>query len=86
MGYLRTMSAEALPGFRLLVAYENGERRVFDMTPYLDKGVFRELRDPATFKAVRPSFDTVEWPNGADLAPEVLYGQSRPAEEPGQAS
>ena len=79
MSYLATTAVEPLPDFQLLVTYQNGERRIFDMTPFLDKGVFRELRDPSVFNSVRPAFDTVEWSNGADLAPETLYGQSRPA-------
>lgn len=59
---------------------DNGEQRVFDMTPYLDKGIFTELRDPAVFNSVRPAFDTVEWANGADIAPEVLYRDGKPVD------
>lgn len=60
------------------------------MMPYLDCGVFAELKDQKLFETVRVSFDAVEWENGADLCPEVLYEESRPleqtmiaAEEPG---
>lgn len=37
--------------------------------------VFEPLKDPAFFRRVRlnPETGTVEWPNGADLAPEFLY-------------
>src|SRR5262245_48669982 len=45
---------EARPGHKLHVGFENGESRLFDVTPYLDKGVFRELRDEAYFRRVRP--------------------------------
>jgi hypothetical protein len=47
------------------------------MKPYLDFGVFKELRDLKLFKSVRLSFDTVEWPNEADLDPEILYSESK---------
>jgi hypothetical protein len=50
------------------------------MRPYLDCGVFAELKDLKLFETVRVSFDAVEWENGADLCPEVLYEKSRPAE------
>ena len=70
-----------LADYRLLLTFDGGHRRVFDMRPYLDKGVFAELNTPGVFKSVRVSFDTIEWSNGADLCPEVLYSHSVPAEE-----
>lgn len=86
MPYLRTISAVPLDGFQVLVTFANGERRLFDLTPYLDHGVFRELRDPALFNSVRPAFDTIEWANGADIAPETLYQQSQRVQEPASAA
>ena len=79
--YSGAKAVEALDNFRLLVTFENGERRTFDVAPYLDKGVFKELRDKSVFNSVRVVFDTVEWENGADLCPELLYTQSVPAAE-----
>jgi 3-deoxy-manno-octulosonate cytidylyltransferase (CMP-KDO synthetase) len=46
------------------------------MTPYLGTGIFKELIDQSVFNAVRISFDTVKWSNGADLCSDVLYSQS----------
>jgi len=43
------------------------------MKPYLDIGVFKELKDINLFNSVRISFDTVEWPNYVDMDPELLY-------------
>jgi len=78
--YIGAKVVKPLPDFRLLITFENGERRIFDVTPYLDKGVFRELREVSLFSTVRVSFDTVEWQNGADLCPETLYNDGVPAE------
>jgi hypothetical protein len=55
------------------LTFENGERRLFDMTPYLDTGIFKELKDIKLFNTVRVSFDSIEWANEADFDPEVLY-------------
>ncbi len=44
---------KACPDHKLHVGFESGEARLFDVTPYLDKGVFRELRDEAYFQRVR---------------------------------
>ena len=46
------------------------------MKPYLDKGIFKELKDENKFKSVRVSFDSIEWCNQADIDPEVLYERS----------
>jgi len=78
--YVGAKSVKALPDFRLLITFENEEQRVFDVTPYLNKGMFRELKSPSVFNSVRISFDAVEWVNGADLCPETLYDDSVPAE------
>ncbi len=49
---------------------------MLDMKPYLDIGVFKQLRSKATFHAVRVSFDTVEWDCGVDLDPEFVHARS----------
>ena len=46
------------------------------MKPYLDKGIFQELKDKKKFKTVRVSFDSIEWANQADIDPEILYEKS----------
>ena len=80
--FVGAKAVNALPGFKLLITFDNGEQRVFDVSPYLDHGIFRDLREPAIFKSVRISFDTVEWVNGADLCPEVVYKESVPVKAP----
>ena len=39
--YVGAKEVRTLPDFRLLIVFENGERRVFDVSPYLDHGVFQ---------------------------------------------
>jgi hypothetical protein len=76
----RVKSVVPWPEFPLLLTFDIAERRVFDLGSYLAKGVFAELTDESLFRSVRVSFDTVEWSNGVDLCPEVLYAESEPAE------
>ena len=66
-----------LADYQLLLTFADGESRVFDVAPYLGKGVFAVLREKALFDAVQISFDTIAWPNGADFCPELLYANSR---------
>ena len=44
--------------------------------PYLEHGVFKELKDQRYFKRVGVAFGTVQWPNEQDISPETLYLES----------
>ena len=74
--YLSVNHVKALKDFELELTFENNEVKIFDLKPYLDTGLFSKLKDENIFKMVRVSFDTIEWPNGVDLDPEVLYEKS----------
>jgi len=74
--YLAIKDVKPQDDYLLLLTFENGEKRQFDMKPYLDLGIFQELKDIKLFKTVRTSFDTIEWANEADLDPELLYKKS----------
>jgi len=79
--YLAIKSVQAIPNYNLILTFLNGEKRQFDMNPYLEIGIFKELRDIAKFNTVRISFDSIEWDNEADLDPEILYKQSKKLKE-----
>jgi hypothetical protein len=65
--------------FRLELTFNTGETRLFDARPYLEKGVFRRLLNPALFKQAYVAFDTECWPGNLDIAPETLFDRSTPA-------
>jgi len=71
-------------GYRLELVFDTGETRIFDATPYLQKGVFQRLRDPDLFRQAYVAFGTVCWPGDLDIAPETLYDQSRAIEAEGR--
>ena len=66
-------SVKALAENKLVVLFVNGERKVFDVTPYLDRGIFVELKDESYFKSVRVAFGSIEWPNQQDFSRDTLY-------------
>lgn len=74
--YFAVKSVEPIKDYKLLLTFENGEKRQFDMNPLLNTGIFKELKDVSKFNTVRVSFDTIEWENEADLDPEMLYQNS----------
>ena len=66
----------------LELEFENGEHRVFDVRPYLQRGVFARLHNVALFRAARVVAGSVEWPAGIDLGYDTLYVESTPAPAP----
>jgi hypothetical protein len=77
---------EILGHYRLRLTFSDGLIGDVDLSDLRDwGGVFAPLRDPDTFAQVRvdPETGTITWPDGADLAPEVLY--ERASAHPRQA-
>lgn len=74
--YHGVKSVKAMEGYRLMIGFDNGEFRCFDVRPLLSLGRFRELASQQVFMKARVAFDTVEWENGLDLDPEYLYDHS----------
>ena len=70
-----------LDDYQLEVVFENGEHRLFDAKPYLQRGVFVRLQDRATFQAARVIAGSIEWPGELDLSYDTLYLESQPLDE-----
>ncbi len=67
-----------LTDFRLYVETEGGQQGIFNMTPYLDQGVFQELKDVGYFNRVGVVMGALTWPNDQDIAPETLLAELTP--------
>jgi hypothetical protein len=63
---------EILTDHRIKVTLSNGKRGIFDVKPYLDRGIFKELKDYDYFKRARIAFGTLTWPNEQDFSPETI--------------
>lgn len=59
--------------YELLVTFSDGKKKIVDLMPYLTGEVFGELLDRDKFIQYGLTRVTIEWANGADLAPEFLY-------------
>ena len=74
----RLASVTALPDNRLRVTFVDGTTGEVDMrrflsNPIVDGTIFEPLRDVATFSRVQVVLGVIQWPNGADLAPDAMY-------------
>lgn len=73
-------TVKPLPDYRLFVEMEDGRNGIFDLKPYLNHGVFRELQDVHYFNQVGIQFGAVTWPHEQDVAPETLLAEMIPVE------
>lgn len=69
----RVKSVKPNSDHTITLIFDNEEKRLFDMKPYLDKSVFRELQDLKVFNSVKPFLGSIKWKNGQDLCPDTLY-------------
>lgn len=70
---LRVVDVDYVKDYELFVTFNNGDKKKVDLRPYLTGEVFGELLDRNKFIQYGLNRVTIEWANGADLAPEFLY-------------
>lgn len=75
---IHVIAVEPLDNYKLRVKLSDGRKGIFDMLPYLDGEVFRELKNPEYFRQVYIDYDTVVWPHGQDIAPETIEFELQP--------
>lgn len=74
---IKVVNVSPLENYELLLEFNNGEKRIKDIKPYLDKGIFSKLKDKKFFEKVKISFGTVSWNSEIDLDAENLYDTSK---------
>ncbi|NLI79628.1 MAG: DUF2442 domain-containing protein [Candidatus Riflebacteria bacterium] len=67
------MQVRPLPDHLLEIVFDNGEVRVFDVKPFLDRGDFSRLKRDDVWRTVRVVAGSVEWDGGLDLSYDTLY-------------
>jgi len=74
---IKIVDVKPLDNFELLLEFNNGEKKIKDMKPYLEKGIFSKLKDKNFFNRVRISFGTISWDSEIDMDAENLYNTSK---------
>jgi hypothetical protein len=70
--FVEVVRAEYVDGFRVRLWFNNNVIKVVDLTSSLQGKVFEPLKNMDLFKQFKVKFNTIEWENGADFAPEYL--------------
>jgi len=69
-------NVKPLSDYRLLIDFDTGEKKIFDVIPYIKGDWFGKLKDVNFFNTVHINGRTIEWADGQDIAPHELYDQS----------
>jgi hypothetical protein len=72
----RIKYVKPIKDFRLWLEFNSGEVKIFNVKPYLTKGIFRELKNPELFNSIRIVDGSVQWSNDVDFCPDTLYLES----------
>jgi len=72
----RPKSVEAFDDYTLLVVYENGEEKFYNMKKNLNFKFYEKLKNKKLFKQVKTNGLNIEWATGEDLDPDELYFNS----------
>ena len=70
------IKVEPLKDYKLLLTFNNNEKKIKDMKPYLDKGVFKKLNNINFFNTVEIKFGTISWGENIDMCADCLYDTS----------
>ena len=71
--FLEVTNAEYISDYKITLIFNTGESKTVDLSDKLNGKIFEPLKDIAFFKTFSIPFNTIEWKNGADFAPEYLY-------------
>lgn len=71
---IRVVDVDYVKDYTLSITFSDGVKKVVDLQPYLNGGVFEQLKELSQFRQYGLNHWTIEWACGVDLAPEFLYG------------
>lgn len=75
----KAIDVKPIENYNLLVTFENGEKRIYDVKPLIKGDWFGQLKDINIFNSVRIAGLSIEWAGGQDVCPDDLYYSSIPA-------
>lgn len=73
----RVKEVEVLDDYELLITFSSGEQGIFDVKPYLTKGIFTELQNLEYFRQVKAVGNTISWNNRQDFCPDTVYAEAK---------
>lgn len=69
---LRVNKVSYYKNYALYVELTNGLKGYFDLSPYLDKGIFVKLKNIDYLKMVKRNTCGIYWPKGQDFSADTI--------------
>lgn len=71
------IDAKIIKDYVVELVFDDLKKGVVDLHKFLGRGIFKELLDKKKFRQLKVDAElgTICWPNGADIAPDTLYGE-----------
>jgi hypothetical protein len=74
----RVTNVKPLDDYKVLLTFTNGEKKIYDVSPFLELRMWQELKNPVLFQTVKVVAGTIEWIHEQDICPDDLYENSVP--------
>jgi len=73
-------AVKPLDGYKVRITFQDQAQKEIDLAPFLHGPIFEQIRNDLTvFRSVKVIGKTIGWDNGADIDPDVLYYDLKPA-------
>ncbi len=73
----RALNVKVKKPHTLIVSFDNGELKEFNLSPYLSYPVYEKLQDEVYFMKAHVKSGIVVWDDETDLDPDTLYLESQ---------
>ena len=70
--FLEVLDAKFMGDYKISLVFNMGESTIVDLSRELIGKIFEPLKDLGFFQLFTIKYNTIEWSNGADFAPEFL--------------
>lgn len=75
MDFLEVTKAQYVGDYKIHLWFNNDVDKTVDFSDKLIGSAFEPLRNLDNFRRFHIAYNTIEWDNGADFAPEYLIAQ-----------
>jgi len=75
------IQATPLEDYKLLITFQNNEKKIFDMKPMLKQPIYNKLTNKGLFSLAKADGMCVYWNDELDLCPDMVYNNSLPVKD-----
>lgn len=73
----RPIDVKVLDNYELLICFQTGEKRIFDVKPLLALPIYQPLKNKSFFNLAKADGMCIYWNDSIDLCPDMVYSDSK---------